>query len=158
MTQEHKDYASGLRQVADFIESHPEIDLPEHVITHYGLHSKEKAATVARALSTGGRCDKVFDDHLFTIKRNFGPIELRYLGVRSSVCEQVAVGKRVVPEQYVAPKPAVEGHTVPEHEETIYEWRCTPLLSKPDVEQPIEPLSLTGGPLILEAEYVDQPF
>ena len=155
----HNEYAEGLRQIATFLEQHQEIDLPEETISAYSLYSKEKAAKVARALGHGGRCDKVFADTLVTLKRDFNGITLQYHGSRSNVCQQVAVGKKVVPEQYIAPRPATEGHIVPEHEETVYEWRCEPLLGKPDMETLEEPVMLTdGGTPILEAEYVDIPF
>lgn len=155
----HEEFANDLRQIADFIEAHPEIDLPEPILTSYGLHSKEKARITARALADGGRCDKVFEDTLVTLKRMFGSIEMRYLGCRSNVCEQVKVGTKIVPEQYVAPRPAVEAHTVPEHEEAVYEWVCAPLLGKPSVEIAEEHPAITDGSIpMLEAEYVDIPF
>jgi len=130
----HKEYAIGLRQIATWLEHHPEVDLPEPKLTAYSLYSKEKASVTARALGAGGRCDKVFADTLVTLKRDFNGITLQYHGTRSNVCEQVAVGKRVVPEQYIPPKPATEAQVIPEHEETVYEWRCAPLLGKPDIE------------------------
>jgi len=155
MDVRHKEFAEGLRQAADFIEAHPEIDLPEDTLTCYGLYSKDKAATVAKALSSGGRCDKVFEDTLVTLKRMFGVITLRYIGTRSNVCEQVRVGTRLVPEQFVPPRPATEAQTIPEHEEAVYEWRCAPLLGKPDIEVPEGHAELKAvEPLQLEAESV----
>src|ERR1700677_1523783 len=129
----HAEYADGLRQIAAFLESHPEIELPEPTMNCYRLYNKEKLAVTAQALSRGGRCEKIFTDTLVELQRSFGPILLNYVGTRSSCCEQVKVGTRVVPEQYVPPRPAVEGHVVPEHEEAVYEWRCAPVLGKPDV-------------------------
>lgn len=160
---EHNEYAAGLRQVADWIEQHPEVDIPEPSITAYSLYSKEKAAVTARAMSAGGRCDKVFADTLVTLKRDFGGITLQYHGTRSNVCEQVAVGKRVVPEKYVPPQPATEAQVIPEHEETVYEWRCAPLLGKPDIEVEEGMAELVGvgnsAPLQLEAAHDDDiPF
>ena len=156
---DHTEYAEGLRQVAAFLESHPEIDLPETTITGYSLFNKEKAATTARALAQGGRCDKVFEDTLVTLKRDFGPIELRYFGNRSNVCEQVKVGTKVVPEQYVAPRPATEAQVIPEHEEGVYEWRCAPLLGKPDIEGEVgQPELVAASSLQLEAGDDDIPF
>ena len=155
----HAEYADGLRQVADFLEAHSEIELPEPTLTAYSLYSKEKAAATARAMSQGGRCDKVFEDTLVRLKRVFGTITLEYLGTRSSVCERVKVGTRIVPEQYVAPKPATEAQVIPEHEEAVYEWKCAPLLAKPSVEIPEEMPMISAGSLpILEAEYVDVAF
>ena len=155
----HSEFAEGLRLVADWFEAHPEVELPSAEISCYRLHSKTTAGITARALSDHGRCEKVFSDTLVELSRMFGVVKLAYYGTRSNVCEQVRVGTRVVPEQYVAPKPATEGHVVPEHEEAVYEWRCAPLLGKPDVEVTEEQPTLTdGGMPVLEAEYVDIPF
>jgi hypothetical protein len=153
----HAEYADGLRQIADFLESHPEISLPEATLTCYSLASKKDAAITARALADGGRCNKVFDESVLRLKRVFGPIEVQYIGMRYNVCEQIKVGTRVVPERYVPPQPATLGQVVPEHEEAVYEWVCSPLLGKPDVEVP-EEKALTAGAPLLEAEYVDIPF
>lgn len=160
MDRAHTEYANGLREVADFLESHPEMDLPDSTLIAYSLYSKEKAATVARAMGQGGRCDKVYEDQIVRLKRDFGPVTLEYIGTRSNVCEQIRVGTKLVPEQYVPPKPAVEASVVPEHEEAVYEWRCQPLLAKPGMEIPEERAALSaGGQPVLEAEYVDNiPF
>lgn len=154
----HEEYAEGLREVASFIESHPEIPLPSDTLTCYSLTNKKIAAVTARALSQGGRCDKVYEDSLLRLKRTFGAIEVEYLGMRQNVCEQVKVGTRVVPERYVPPQPATEAVVVPEHEEPVYEWVCGSLLAPPSSVEVPEEKALTSGTLILEAEYVDIPF
>jgi len=153
------EYVDGLRQIADLLESHPEIDLPTTEIPCYTMYNKEIAAKVARALSDNGRCNKVYTDGTLSLQRSFGPVLLAYYGVRSNLCEQVKVGTRIVPEKYVPPQPAVEGHTIPEREEAIYEWQCGSLLGKPSVETPEELPAITDGESsVLEAEYVDIPF
>ena len=153
------EYANGLRQIANFLESHPEIPLPTNTLSCYAMTNKKIAGLVARALSDGGRCEKIFEDSILRLKRNFGEIELEYIGMRENVCEQVRVGTRVVPERYVPPQPATEGQVIPEHEEAVYEWRCSPLLGKPEVEVTKEKvLPQSTEMLILEAEYVDSPF
>ena len=151
----HAEYAAGLRQVAEFIEAHTEIPLPTATLTCYGMSDKKVAALVARALGQGGRCNKVYEDSLLRLKREFGAIELEYLGLRSNVCERVRVGKRLVPEKYVPPQPATEGQIIPEHEEIVYDWVCGPLLAVPDSVEIPEEKALTDGTPILEAEYVD---
>jgi hypothetical protein len=162
----HRDFAAGLRQIAAWIEQHPEVDLPEPALTACSLYSKENAAVTARALGAGGRCDKIFSDTLVTLKRDFGGVAVQYHGTRSSVCQQVAVGKRVVPEQYVPPRPATEAQVIPEHEETVYEWICSPMLAAGEgVEMPVEAAALTARavPMLeagakLEDEYDSIPF
>ena len=155
----HAEYAEGLRQVADFVESHPEIPIPEATINCYGMNDKKCAEKVARALSNGGRCDKIFGPTFMRLERVFGAVKIQYIGLRENVCERVRVGTRVVPERYVPPQPATEGQVIPEHEEAVYEWRCAPLLGKPQVEIPEDKALPTGaGMPILEAEYVDISF
>lgn len=151
----HSEYAAGLRQVAEFIEAHPEIPLPSATLTCYSLHSKNIAALTARALAQSGRCNKSYEESLLRLKGKFGAIELEYLGMRSNVCERIKVGERLVPERYVPPQPATEGQTIPEHKEAVYEWSCDSILAVPNsVELPKEK-SLTNGTPMLEAEYVD---
>lgn len=155
----HTEYAEGLRQVAAFVESHPEIPIPEATISCYRMSDKKIAALVARVLSNGGRCDKVFEPAIIRLERIFGAVKLQYIGLRENVCEQVRVGTRLVPERYVPPQPATEGQVIPEHEEAVYEWRCAPLLGKPQVEIPEEKALTSGAEMpVLEAEYVDIPF
>ena len=130
----HSEYAAGLREIADFLEAHPEIDLPEPQLCNYALFDKAIAARTAIAMADGGRVEKQWAESIFTLSRKFGPVELKYHGQRSNICEQVIVGKKKVEEQFVPFRPAVEAHVVPAHEEPIYEWRCSPLLQKPPVE------------------------
>lgn len=151
----HSEYANGLRQVAEFIESHTEIPLPSATLSCYNLTNKRVAALTARALGQGGRCNKIYDDSILRLKREFGAIELEYIGMRYNVCEQIKVGTRVVPERYVPPQPATEGQVIPEHEEAVYNWVCSPLLATPDSVEIPEEKALTDGTPILEAEYVD---
>ena len=76
--KDHLEYAEGLRQVAAFLESHPEIQLPEATLTCYGIFSKDVAATTALALSQGGRCDKVFEDMLVTLTLEAEYVEIPF--------------------------------------------------------------------------------
>jgi hypothetical protein len=150
----NQEYANSLRLIANFLESHPELPCPEQTLTSYSLHDKKRFSLVARSLSHGGRCEKVYEDTIVNLTRDFDGITLRYIGVRSNVCEQIRVGTKFVPEQYVPPRPAVEAHVVPEHEEAVYEWRCAPALLEPELP------ALTDGTKslhegTLEGEYVD---
>jgi hypothetical protein len=153
----HSEYANDLRKIADFLEAHNEVPLPESTLTCYGLHNKQTLALVARALSHGGRCTKLYEDTLVTLSRVFGGVTLRFLGLRTNVCEQVRVGTRLVAEQYVAPRPATEAQVIPEHEEAVYEWRCAPVLAEPERPELTDGTkSLPEG--VLEGEYIDIPF
>lgn len=153
----HSEYAKDLRKIADFIEAHNEIPLPESMLSGYGLHNKQTFALVARALSHGGRCEKEYADTLVTLSRRFGGVELKFMGFRENVCEQVKVGTRLVAEQYVPPRPATEAQVIPEHEEAVYEWRCAPALAEPERPELTDGTkSLPEG--VLEGEYIDIPF
>jgi len=110
------EYARGLRQLADWIEAHPEIDVPTTSIDVYGAaDTKESAAHIMRAL---GRCDKEFQDTLFNLRRSFGPVVYRFVFTREAVCEKKVVGYRDVPEKYTSA-----------HTEEIVEWQCVPVLA-----------------------------
>lgn len=104
------EFLQGLRDIADFLESHPELPLPylgtgsertgtPHVLTDYiiGDEPREQLAQITRALaSMGGTVHKYADDNdrysRFLVWRAFGPIALAYQADRSEVCERVVVG------------------------------------------------------------------
>ena len=55
----HTDYtANGLRELADWIETHPDIPVPDPNIVVYSLNSKEEAAALVRDLKP---CRKEYD-------------------------------------------------------------------------------------------------
>lgn len=119
---------TGLREVADFLEQHPELPMPSG-LNYMGRHlnSRDELVAAARAL---GRADKDFSTDYAQIKRTFsGGVALAYQAVREQVCERVVVGTRKVvveepdPEQ-VAALPKVRRI---EKVEDV-EWRCSPLL------------------------------
>ena len=111
-------YANGLRLLADWVEAHPGIDLPSNEWSVYSLNSKEEAAKCLLALKP---CNKEYREDMFYISRFFGPIKLRYVFSRNSVCTRKVVGTKVVPERI---EPAKEEEIIPEHEVEVYEWEC----------------------------------
>ena len=124
MTEQRKEYVKGLRDLADWYEAHPEIELPyEPVHDNYAVNSKEDAASVIRAL---GRCDKEYSGNLLTISRQFGPIKAKFVFYREAVCRKVVVGTREVPEQVI---PAQPEEVIPAHVEEITKWECEPILA-----------------------------
>ena len=122
----HKEYADGLRQIADWIEAHPDIEVPETELSGYGMHSKEDAAKVLMALKP---CKKLYGDSLFSIVREFGPITLKFVFSRNQVCTPRVVGTKVVP---ATPERIIEA--MPEHVVEIIEWDCEPILTAPQPE------------------------
>jgi hypothetical protein len=117
---EHREYAEALRQIADLFEAHPEIPLPEQMVSCYSLGSKEMARAIVKALGTSEKDWSV--DSLIMLRKKFGPIMLRFVGQRGDVCERVQVGTKLVPAQPASP--ATE-----EYEEPVYEYRCSSLLA-----------------------------
>jgi len=131
----HTDYANGLRMIADFLEAHPEIKLPEAQLSCYAIFNKDEAAAVVRAM---GNVKKEYDDNLFLLSKDFGAINLRYVGQRSAVCEKVQVGMKEVPEHV---EPAVEAQperVVPTHTEPVYEWKCGSILAPEEADHASE--------------------
>ena len=114
------EYADGLRQVADWLEAHPDIDMPSNEIGCFSMNTKEQAARVLMALKP---CNKVYGDSLFSITRQFGPIILRYYFNRNQVCTPRVVGTKVVPAR---PERLIEA--TPEHVVEVIEWDCEPIL------------------------------
>jgi hypothetical protein len=126
--REHTDYANGLREIADWIEAHPEVEIPENNISCYTMNTKADASRVLRSMSP---CKKEYSSELFQIKRKFGPITLSYVMYRKAVCVAKVVGKKVVPEtREPARTIEIPEKVTPEHTEDIIEWDCTePLLT-----------------------------
>lgn len=129
--------AAGLRQLADMIEAHPEIDAyylrskaVHNALTVWLPDDAEDLAAIARAaLAHGAKVDKDIGDQLYTVVVSFGPIRARAMAMRDQVCERVVVGTEEVTETVKDPDALAK---VPEIEVTeereIIEWRCTPLL------------------------------
>ena len=117
-TMRREEYIAGLHEFAEWIEAHPEVPIPEYLDTAIGwghLHSPEEAATAARAL---GHVNKEWQDRYLVLTHDFGPIQLRVVFNRESVCTRQVVGSEWVPAQ------TVEGYT-----REIVEWNCEPLVS-----------------------------
>lgn len=113
-----KEYADGLRAIADWYEQHPEVAPPRwpEVQDSSCADDKETAVRIAEALKP---CIKAYDSSLFKLERLFGPVKLRFLFWRSAVCERRVVGTKEVPEI-----------TTPAYIQEITEWDCHPLLEE----------------------------
>jgi hypothetical protein len=107
-------FIAGLRELADFYESHPEVPIPKPSyldFSVYSLHTKSEAAGIIKLLGTITK--EYTDSGLFKVVRYFGPIALKFVFNRDTVCERVVVRKEVVPE----------------HVREIVEWKCAPVLA-----------------------------
>lgn len=130
---------AGIRELADWLESHPEIPIPhslsgsseyayELIHAQHGEDQKTVVAAVARALP--GKVDKRVlkaNDELFSITGRLpGGIYIKAIADRDEVCERVVTGTREVTEEVA--DPAAPKVTVTRTVEDV-EWRCGSILS-----------------------------
>lgn len=116
-------YSAALRELADWLDAHPDIDHPTTEIDCYTLNEREDAARVIKAL---GACKKEYNETLLYIKGQFGPITLRFIFCRDSVCVRKVVGYKEIPEVVLAATPET---VIPAKREEIVEWECMPILA-----------------------------
>lgn len=130
---DHTAYANGLRELADWVEAHPDKALPGKEINCYSLNERGDAAAILSALKP---CRKEYGDEMFYIRRDFGPITLSYVFYRAKVCVAKVVGKKVIAEVR-EPARTIElpEKITPEHTEDIIEWDCSEPLLAPASEQ-----------------------
>lgn len=114
-TNRRRDYAQGLRELADFIDAHPDIPCPYGEAHNAFVRDKAQLGMIARAV--GGRWDKNGTSQFFYIRREFAGGHSYEVNVsRDQVCRKVVTGTRIEP-------------AVPEREVEVVEWVCTePLL------------------------------
>src|SRR5262249_42691417 len=81
------EYAKGLRELANFIEAHPELPVPDSALTIFpGSDDKATAASYARTLAP---CEKDYGENMVTLRRAFGPVLLEVPFWRTAVCRRV---------------------------------------------------------------------
>jgi hypothetical protein len=117
MSIERQSLINGLREFATFLENTPDAPTPL-VDTRFDvfLTSKEELVNAQKAI--GGKFEKRAITDYFWLRKEFGPISYDLNVARSTICDKVVVGTRVVPEI-----PAV-----PEHVEEVIEWKCGEVL------------------------------
>lgn len=109
-------YVTGLRELAAFVESHPEIPLPWAGAHNAFVTNKSDLAVVAKAC--GGKWVKNATEQFFFISKPFTGGHSYEVNVsRESVCRKVVTGTRIEPAQ-------------PEREVEEFQWVCDePLLA-----------------------------
>ena len=131
MSGNREQYITGLRALADLLETHADIPLPYHghlvPMTIYRLghdDSRDLAAEFARVFP--GKLNKEIERDSFRLVGRLHGLDLQFVTYRSDVCERVVKGTRVVTRE----EPVVtETRTVTETVEDV-EWVCTPLLAE----------------------------
>jgi hypothetical protein len=144
-------YTRGLREIAEWLDDHPEVELP--YLGDYAEGSalpalpiflrppykwepdkadvRTQMATVARAM---GRAEKRIKEWVdgsssFQVWREFGGLVVYAQAGRDEVCERIVVGTEEVTKQVPDPE-ALAAVPLVEKTETVekVEWRCGPLL------------------------------
>lgn len=116
-TERRRACVNGLRQMATFIEEHPELPVPLGVGLNVFVSDKGQLAEVARV--GGVKWEKCANGDFFYIKANFEGEHSYEVNIsRKEICRRVVTGTRVEPAQ-------------PEREVEIVEWVCNdePLLA-----------------------------
>jgi len=123
-TDPRRAYVNGLRQLAAFIEQHPDLPCPGQENHLIPAGSKARLVAIMRA-APSVRWEKDFNGgDYFSIKTTFdgGHVYDVYVE-RGEICRKVITGRRIEPAK-------------PEHEVEEFEWVCDePLLAtKPELE------------------------
>lgn len=138
----HQTYAAGLRELADWVEAHPEVQLPTDHLQSYIFGDRGAPSEVLHAMKP---CKKEYTESYFHLIRHFGPIKLDYFFDREAVCQRVVVGKRQI-EAHLRPATLIPAEMIEAHEEDVVEWRCgQALLDQPEVAAELEELAANDG-------------
>ena len=115
------EYAKGLRELADFVDEHPEFGEPYQY--EFNVFGKDKDALKV-FVQASGSVKKDTDDNFFFVTKKFsGGIRLNFNVRHENICEKVEIGRKIVPASKKKVLPAQ-----PEHEEIQYEWKCPNVL------------------------------
>ena len=120
MSERHAEYASALRKLADWVETHPKLELPTSSIDGHTLNTRREAAQALMELKP---CKKIYTENMFFLEKDFGGVKLRYSFYREAICKKKVVGKRII-EALTRPAQLIPAEHIPEHEEDIVEWEC----------------------------------
>lgn len=110
--EQRRALVQGLRDVATFIETHP--DIPTPVVNPMNVFCDDKQA-MAKAVRALGSAQKHVNDDWFFVRRSFGPVELDLNCRRDLVCERMVIGKKIIAAQ-------------PEREVDDVIWDCGAIL------------------------------
>jgi hypothetical protein len=117
------EYAKGLRELADFVELHPEFGEPYQY--EFNLFGEGKDA-LSKFVGASGTVKKDTDDNFFFVTKKFsGKVRLNFNVRHENICEKVEIGRKIVPahEEMIVP-------AQPEHEEIQYAWKCPHILGE----------------------------
>lgn len=113
---------AGLRELADFIEQHPQfVGALDYEKFHCFVGDEDEFTALVSEL--GGKRTKEASNDYFGVSRFFGPIEMYVYTNREQVCTATVVGTETV---------TVRDPNAPlvEIERDIVEWECGPVLKR----------------------------
>jgi hypothetical protein len=139
VSTERAEFITGLRQIADWLEQHPEVETPYLASNATGTYmptlpiyligddQRAQLAAIARAM---GSAEKTTRHDQFVVHRTFAGIALAAYADQTQVCERVVTATREITEEVPDPEAlaAVPTVTRTRIEEDV-EWRCTSLLA-----------------------------
>jgi len=103
----------GFHDLFHWYALHPEIPLPELIVSNYAVDDPK---LIAKALRT---FDKIFNDDLVTVRKRFGPVRADFVFMRDQACIRRVVGVKHV---------EAKTEYTPAHDEEIVEWDCVSIL------------------------------
>ena len=122
--------AVAYRRLADLLEANPEMPQPyqgsENSTLLVFCNSKESLAAAVRAFGAGKKQD---GGDTIDFVPDF-PLNIVVMGFKHACCAAIQT-KRIVPAMVIPARPALpatEERLVPEHEETVTEYVCAPIL------------------------------
>ena len=111
---ERQPFIQSLRDLADWLDAHPDVPTPDSVQLHTLVRTKDELRAVAKASPAWA---KLYFGEYMALRHTVGTIEYDINIARSEVCRKVVTGTKVVPAQ---PETTVED----------FEWVCDdPILS-----------------------------
>jgi hypothetical protein len=122
----NKEYADGLRLIAKFYETHPEMPLPYNGGTNgftvfASSRQGESLSEITAILADDGDLTKRVNDTFYYVSRQFGGLRFEALDYRKNVCQVVGLHKEIktVTREIT---PAVTQEVQEEVE--VLEWGC----------------------------------
>lgn len=121
MNDTQRDWITGLRDMADWFEQHPD-RIPPYLPVTVNLFADDRDDLIAYAREFG-KADKSVVNDWFALRKRFGPHAIDANLPREEICRKVVTGTRQVPAQMIEAR-----------EEEIVEWVCEDALlaAKPE--------------------------
>src|SRR3990167_4081279 len=91
-------FINALREYADFLVQHPDVDAPEYLVINVFVKTKDDLARHARV----GSWEKTHNGPWFYLTKHFGQdLQLDITAPRETVCRRLVVGQTTEPARVV---------------------------------------------------------